>query len=104
MPPVVARKLMASRSQQSSANATRTRSPLSQPISTAILQLPRLSLQGLVGKLLFIHSDCDALRCPEACKCFEHELGQLRGITARSNRTGGSIEEAVSTLKRAMAI
>ena len=27
MPPVVARKLMASRSQQSSANATRTRSP-----------------------------------------------------------------------------
>src|SRR5215470_14620583 len=33
MPPVVARKLMASRSQQSSANATRTRSPLSQPIS-----------------------------------------------------------------------
>src|SRR5262249_34416946 len=33
MPPVVARKLMASRSLQSSANATRTRSPLSQPIS-----------------------------------------------------------------------
>ena len=33
MPPVVARKLMASRSQQSSANATRIRSPLSQPIS-----------------------------------------------------------------------
>ena len=30
MPPVVARKLMASRSQQSSAKATRTRSPLSQ--------------------------------------------------------------------------
>src|SRR5262249_54084090 len=32
-PLVVARKLMASRSQQSSAKATRTRSPLSQPIS-----------------------------------------------------------------------
>src|SRR5712671_4717813 len=32
-PRVVARKLMASRSQQSSAKATRTRSPLSQPIS-----------------------------------------------------------------------
>jgi hypothetical protein len=33
MPAVVARKLMASRSQQSSAKTTRTFSPLSQPIS-----------------------------------------------------------------------
>src|SRR3954466_9113778 len=36
MPLVVATKLMASRSQQSRAKATRTRSPLSQPISRPV--------------------------------------------------------------------
>jgi hypothetical protein len=43
MPAVVARKLMASRSQQSSAKATRTFSPLSQPTSLGVAREMRRS-------------------------------------------------------------
>ena len=104
MPPVVARNLMASRSQQSSAKATRTFAPLSQPIEQETAGLHHSVNSFVIGRVVSggprgsrdngqsATPACQHAGAPFAGRCGAGDRGLIFGIEFRRVRRSSSIE------------